>query len=142
MLLRRSLRAEPGDVLLNSTGTGTIGRCCLFEEEGVFLVDSHVTLVRVKKDLLDPRWLNLILMSRWGQNYLESRCFTGSTSQVELSRADLGRMPIPVPSIKEQRRIVEVIDAIGSQERAIEMELDKLRTLKQGVVNDLLRGRV
>src|ERR1044071_4001672 len=42
------LIAQIGDVLLNSTGTGTIGRSCIFNDVGIFIVDGHVTLLRPK----------------------------------------------------------------------------------------------
>ncbi|MEU3191094.1 restriction endonuclease subunit S [Streptomyces sp. NPDC006992] len=128
----RSLIAEQGDVLLNSTGAGTIGRSCVFDGKGVFAVDSHVTVLRARRDLVEPRWLDLILRSPWGQRHLESHCFLGSTNQVELSRAELAGTMIPVPSLSEQRRIIEVIDAASAQERAIEASIVKLRSVRQG----------
>ena len=40
-----AVRPETGDVLVNSTGTGTIGRSCVFrDEQGEYMVDGHVTL--------------------------------------------------------------------------------------------------
>src|SRR5882724_2210199 len=40
------LSPETGDILLNSTGTGTIGRSVVFADPGRFIVDGHVTLLR------------------------------------------------------------------------------------------------
>ncbi|WP_432107491.1 restriction endonuclease subunit S [Streptomyces sp. AA1529] len=132
----KSLIAERGDVLLNSTGAGTIGRSCVFDGKGVFSVDSHVTVLRARRDLVEPRWLDLILRSPWGQSHLESHCFVGSTNQVELSRAELAGTMIPVPSLSEQRRIIEVIDAASAQERAIEKSIVKLRRVRQAILLD------
>lgn len=132
--LSRSLVVQLGDVLLNSTGMGTIGRSCLFDAQGEFVADSHVTVLRVSRRVLDPRWLNLILGSRRGQLHLESHCFSGSTNQVELSRAELARTLIPVPPLSEQRRIVDVIDAVSAQERAIEASMAKLRSVRLGAL--------
>ncbi|WP_367124586.1 restriction endonuclease subunit S [Streptomyces phytohabitans] len=130
----RSLIAEQGDVLLNSTGRGTIGRSCLFDAEEVFAVDSHVTVLRAKRDLVDPRWIDLVLRSPRGQSYLESHCFVGSTNQVELSRGELADMRIPVPPLVEQRKIVDAIDAVSAQEHAIDKEIAKLRSVRQGIL--------
>ena len=49
-----------GDILWNSTGTGTIGRACLVREKDLNppkVVDSHVTIVRVQPEVVDPRYL-------------------------------------------------------------------------------------
>jgi type I restriction enzyme S subunit len=91
---------ERDDVLINSTGTGTIGRSVIFREtHGRYVVDGHVTVARPLKSEIIGRWLNDILRSPWGQQYLETRCYSGSTNQIELSVAALANMQIPVPDV-------------------------------------------
>lgn len=138
----RALYAKAGDVLLNSTGTGTIGRSCVFQEEdGRYIVDSHVTVLRPSASL-DSRWVNSLLRSSWGQRYLESYCYTGSTNQVELSRSELIGTKIPVPSLAEQRQITEILDSLDDQINAMNQQIVKLNLLRQGMLDDLLTGRV
>ncbi|WP_245869703.1 restriction endonuclease subunit S [Actinomadura meyerae] len=138
-LQNRVLRAERGDVLLNSTGTGTIGRSCVFNEEGDFVVDSHVTVLRVNPSRVEPVWLNALLRSPWGQQHLESQCFTGSTNQVELSRSQLSSTKVPVPPIKEQRRIAEILDALDAQVAAEHATLERLITVRDAFLSSEIR---
>lgn len=136
MLVPRS-----GDVLINSTGTGTIGRSSVFPGGDGFAVDGHITLVRVHQDQVDPGWFNAVLQSSWGQSHLENQCYSGSTNQVELSRARLVGTEIPVPSLGEQRRIAEMLEEMDA---AIEETTDvasKYASLKQGVVDTLFSER-
>ncbi|MFD5268568.1 restriction endonuclease subunit S [Streptomyces sp. NPDC058335] len=123
----REVRPRPGDVLLNSTGVGTIGRSCVFPLDGDYVVDSHVTVIR-PGELLDARWLNATLQSHWGQRYLDTHCFIGSTGQVELSRSELLRVPISLPSLAEQQRIAEILDELDEQ-------LARLRNLRAKTEN-------
>lgn len=49
-----------GDVLWNSTGTGTLGRACLITQGDLDppkVVDSHVTIVRPNFSVIEPRYL-------------------------------------------------------------------------------------
>lgn len=85
------LEPRPGDVFVNSTGTGTIGRSCVFDSPGQFIVDGHVTVVRPRRRLVDGRWIDAIIRSPWGQAFLEGQCYSGSTNQVELSRVKFSR---------------------------------------------------
>jgi len=64
--IRNVLRPEQGDVLLNSTGTGTIGRSVVFDNDGAFIVDGHVTVLRPKPEAADGRWLNAVLRTSSG----------------------------------------------------------------------------
>jgi type I restriction enzyme S subunit len=75
------------DILVNSTGTGTLGRVgqivCDMPQA---TVDSHVTIVRPAGSI-DPAYLGYAL--KWRQPYIEALA-EGSTGQTELSRFRLG----------------------------------------------------
>jgi type I restriction enzyme S subunit len=133
------LQPAPGDVLLNSTGTGTIGRSCVFRAQGHgYIIDGHVTLVRPSPLEADGRYLNEVLRSAEGQRYLETKCFTGSTNQVELSNSELVRMPLPAPALEEQRRIAEILDTVDECIRATERVIAKLHANHEGLRQTLL----
>lgn len=136
--MANALIAEPGDVLVNSTGTGTIGRSCVFNAPGQYVVDSHVTVLRPDRDKLDPRWLAAILQSPQGQHFLESRCYSGSTNQVELARGPLAKLRIPLPPFTEQKGIGDVIDAAHATICETETLIGKLRRMHEGLLHDLL----
>lgn len=137
---RMSGMLEPsvGDVLLNSTGTGTIGRSCTFPGNGNFIVDGHVTLMRPKSHMADGRWIEYLLRSPWGQAHLEARCFSGSTNQVELSRTELAGTAIPLPPLFEQRRIADTLDAVDRAIHTAERLVAKLGKMRQGLLHDVL----
>jgi type I restriction enzyme, S subunit len=130
-----AVEPQAGDVLLNSTGTGTIGRSCVFPAGlGKFMVDGHVTVVRPRPELADGRIINEFLKSDQGQRLLETRCFTGSTNQVELSRTQLGKLEISFPPLEEQRRIAEILDTIDETIQATERVIAKLEDQRNGVI--------
>ena len=136
--MTRVLEACKGDVLLNSTGTGTIGRSCIFNADGTYIIDGHVTLLRSDPDQLDGRWLNALLQSSQGQLHLETQCYSGSTNQVELSRERLSATLIPLPFLPEQCRIAEILDTIDEAIQKTEALISKLKAMKQGLLHDLL----
>ena len=130
---------EFDDVLVNSTGTGTIGRSVIFHDSATkYIVDGHVTVARPKQSEILSRWLNDVLRSSAGQRYLESKCYAGSTNQVELSSAALSGMPIAVPDIAEQRGVAEVLDALDDQIRLTADVISKLDLAGRGLLDALL----
>ena len=105
-------KLKSGDVLVNSTGTGTVGRTRLFDEcclgEYPFVVpDSHVSVVRTVTEI-DSFYIWAILSSNWGQQYLEDN-LAGSTNQKELYIGVLEDMLIPLPPQNEQKKIAKEI---------------------------------
>jgi type I restriction enzyme S subunit len=109
-------KLKSGDVLVNSTGTGTVGRTRLFDEcclgEYPFVVpDSHVSVVRTATEIY-PFYIWAILSSNWGQQYLEDN-LAGSTNQKELYIGVLEDMFIPLPPKNEQKKIAKEIARWG-----------------------------
>lgn len=101
-----------GDVLVNSTGTGTLGRVAYCESlpRGSFYVaDSHVTVVRPNPERVLPRFLYYWLESAPLQGLLSSMV-VGSTNQIELSRDRFAVAPVALPSLEEQRAIADYLD--------------------------------
>ena len=105
-------KLKSGDVLVNSTGTGTVGRTRLFDEcclgEYPFVVpDSHISVVRTVAEI-DSFYIWAILSSNWGQQYLEDN-LAGSTNQKELYIGVLEDILIPLPPKNEQKKIANEI---------------------------------
>lgn len=70
-----------------------------------------------------------------------ARLASGSTF-VEISRRDFAAIRVPRPPLPEQRRIAVILDAHDARLRAEEAYRDKLQQLKQGLMHDLLAGKV
>ena len=138
--MTKVLTPQTGDVLINSTGTGTIGRSVVFREDGAkYIVDGHVTVARPRQTELIGRWLNDVLRSPTGQLYLETRCYAGSTNQVELSSSALAGMPIAVPSVAEQQRVAELLETLDNQISSYEGIIRKVEKCRTGLLDDALR---
>jgi type I restriction enzyme, S subunit len=99
-----------GDLLWNSTGTGTIGRVIRLVQPPTKLVcDSHVTVVRCLE--VDPEYVRTWLRSDHVYGHVEDRA-AGSTNQVELTAQMATNQIVPLPPLAEQRRIVAKVDEL------------------------------
>lgn len=99
-----------GDLLWNSTGTGTIGRVIRIVNPPENLIcDSHVTVVRVLK--IDPEYVRSWLRSDHVYGLIEGQA-AGSTNQVELTQHMATHQPVPLPPLGEQIRIVAKVDEL------------------------------
>ena len=86
---------ELGDVLVNSTGVGTLGRVAQVKRlSEATIVDSHVTVVRAGPQI-NPMYLGAFMNMK--QPEIEAMG-EGSTGQTELSRTKLGALKILLPT--------------------------------------------
>lgn len=136
---------RPGDILWNSTGTGTVGRAYLVSETDCTppkVVDSHVTIVRSSK-YLEPRYLFNWIKSPAVQTKIEEMC-DGTTNQIELSRTAISSTAIPIPPQQEQSRIADQLDTLLARIKACNDHLDAipglLKRFRQSVLTAAMSG--
>ncbi len=122
------------DVLVNSTGAGTLGRIAQnFTEMELLTVDSHVTIVRAVQGL-DPFWFGQAIIA---QAALIETLGRGATNQTELSKDDLGRVEITLPPNDIQH-------AYGIISGSTFQQIDRLMEANQKLIaaRDLLLPRL
>lgn len=116
---------QDGDIVINSTGTGTLGRVGFYQacdniKNMDIVPDSHVTVVRAY-DNIDSFYLYTFVKSN--QTELEKKG-EGSTNQKELKPVTLKELLVPIPPIMEQERISLAIQTIFSIINTIEKSLN------------------
>ena len=107
---------QKSDILINTTGVGTAGRVTLFELDGDYVSDSHITVLRYDLNSFNKFYL-LYFFVNFGFKKLEAMA-EGSGGQVELSMEKIRPLVIPIPkdynetykSIDIQKVIVEFLE--------------------------------
>ncbi|WP_311172991.1 restriction endonuclease subunit S [Halobellus ordinarius] len=127
---------QRGDVILNSTGQGTLGRAQVYPDNKRRAIDSHVTLLRTD-DELNPYFHRYFLESHLGQALLYSMCVNGSTGQIELSKTRLDLQPVPLPPLPEQRKIATVLYTVDRAIEKTEEVITQTERLREGAMQDL-----
>lgn len=133
---------EMGDVLVNSTGEGTIGRAAVADAGCVGTpIDSHVMIVRSRSDgPLLPEFLEAYLRSAGGQAQVEAAKGANTTKQTELGKAKLERFVVPLPSRNEQRVFIasylEMLDAVGALQAEFARSDAVLKAIRPSALND------
>lgn len=109
---------KPGDIVLNSTGRGTVGRTGFIDQTAFskfdhIVWDTHITVIRLSS-FIDAKFVFYFLISPYIQHNIESKC-EGSTNQLELYPKTIGSFGLPMPPRREQERIVNKIETLFSQ---------------------------
>lgn len=120
-----------GDIVINSTGRGTLGRAALVQSDPELPVvaDGHVTIVRTNPDLADARFVAYLLGTRAFYEQANVCLAVGATNQTELNRESVRRMAVVIPPVVEQRSIARRLDEEIARVDGTIQELSRLRTL-------------
>ncbi len=144
---------QKGDIIINSTGGGTVGRTgyidsYVFTNFDRFVVDSHVTLVRSIYPIAS-KYVYYFLISPLIQIGLEDRC-SGSTNQIELGTTTITSYLVPIPPIKEQYRIINQFQKVLpllERYSTNQIAQDKLNAeiniqLKKSILQEAIQGKL
>ncbi len=138
--LLKSCELQAFDVVL--TMMGTIGKCSVFPrnaERGI--MDSHLLRIQPDPNLATSEFLARTLMAETVVVPQISRLSHGSIMS-GLSSKIVRRLEIPLPSLAEQARIVQILDTVDAAIKATDRVIAKLEQVKQGLLHDLLSGAV
>ncbi len=127
-LNKQTLFTKESDVLINSTGEGTIGRSTyiLKSYEGL-LFDSHLLLFRGDKKIINGKYFVYWFNSTINQQYLNEIKSAQTTKQTELGSNNLSNMLIPLPPLETQEEIVNQIDSWKNKIKDINEKIESLR---------------
>lgn len=127
---------QPG-VVVYSKIRPYLRKAVLVKEEGLCSADMYP--LRVKNTLL-PGFLLTIVLSEDFSRFADSKSMR--TGIPKLNREELSEYICALPPLHEQESIVSVLDSIEQDVEANLQNLISLETLKRGLMQDLLTGRV
>ncbi|MCT2589700.1 restriction endonuclease subunit S [Streptomyces sp. N2-109] len=102
------------------------------------IVSGKMVLLRPRTQLVLPRILASALSLESPQNFLDERTSGMAESQVNFTNAALLRTLLTLPPIVEQRRIVEILDAVDEQIRSFGKVLAKAEARERGLIEAAL----
>ena len=128
-----------GDLLINSTGEGTLGRTAQvwFNPEKM-TVDSHVTIVRPKSKEL------IYYIGFWGllhEREIES-LHTGSTGQTELPRERIKAMELVLPDQTTLAIFNAIVQPMTETIINNQIQNNKLAALRDALLPKLMSGEI
>ncbi len=131
-------RAEPADVLINSTGVGTLGRTARWAGPAVY-VDGHVTVVRPDPDVYPPTVLAYALMGSEGEI---EQLAVGSTGQTELGRERLTELQLELPDPGRADELEGELERFEVFIQRMRAETATLTELRDALLPKLLSGEL
>lgn len=137
-------RVTKGDLFFNGSSETPeeVGMCAVLTDDvqDVYL-NSFCFGYRLREDeQADGLYLAYYFRSREGRELLKS--LAQGATRYNLSKTALLRVAFPLPQLPEQTAIANVLSDMDAEIAALEARRDKTRAIKQGMMQELLTGRI
>ncbi len=138
-LLIKRCKPEKGDILM--TRIGSLGDTKLIDWDVNASIYVSLALLKVNKQAINEKYLYAYTKSRKFVRDVELRSLVNAIPQ-KINMGDISGVPILVPSLKEQTAIAEILSDMDAEIAVLEGKLSKARQVKQGMMSELLTGRI
>ncbi|MCL4476241.1 MAG: restriction endonuclease subunit S [Nitrospirae bacterium] len=143
---RSRLLLKRGDILVNRTNSAElVGKCAVFDKDAEFAFASYLIRLRLDTTRANPNLVAAYINSDAGRAYMfrERKQMTG---QANVNSTKLRALPIVLPPISEQRRIVAYLDDLHARVDSLKrLQTDtaaELDALLPSVLDKAFRGGV
>jgi len=135
----KNKRLMPGDLL--TARTGYPGTTCIVPDRYESTQSFTTLITRPKSNAVDSKFLCFYINSEQGQAFFEQNQIGGG--QKNVNAGSLKQLPVPLPPTKaEQEAIATILSNMDTEITGLETKLAKTRQLKQGMMHNLLTGRI
>lgn len=131
-------KLKKGDLVMSYVGT--LGRVAIIPEDDMFHLAPNVAKLSTNREIISPVFLSQFLNSYQGQKNIFDAA--ASTTQAALSMSNLRAIFFARPPYEEQEAIATILSEMDSEITALEEKLTKARQIKQGMMQELLKGRI
>lgn len=134
-----NIQLRENDVLITKDGTvGKVGYVSALEKPAT--LNSGVFVIRPKNNSFVPRYLFYVLTSRLFNDFMNQ--ITAGSTITHLYQKDFVNFEFSAPNIEEQTAIATILSDMDNELQALTQKLEKARALKQGMMQQLLTGKI
>lgn len=120
-----------------------VGPLHVNHNKDVGLVSPLYTVFKLNSNSMSNYFLEYFFKTEIWHGYMRDIANYGARhDRMSIGVNDFFKMPIPLPPISEQVKIAEVLGTVDSKIMAIEQEINETQTLKKGLMQQLLTGKI
>ena len=124
-------------IVLSDVPNGkTIAKCFIVELENTFTVNQRIGIIKAKK--ANAKYLFYLI-----NRHKDLLAFDDGVKQTNLRNQDINNLQLTIHnSIEEQTQIATILTDMDNEITTLEQKLHKYKSIKQGMMQDLLTGKI
>lgn len=139
-------RLEPNDVLFNRTNSAAlVGKTSIYRGEYPAIYAGYLIKLDYDHNVIAGDYLNYAMNTQDAKEYCNT-VKTDGVNQSNINAKKIGAYRLPVPSLEEQEKLVEILKKLLEKERqakeAAEQVIDQIDTIKKSILARAFRGEL
>ena len=128
---------KKGDILIARLGE-PLCKACVFPYEGLYITAVDIAILRIDSDRINPEYIVYLVNSPWFKEAIKP--YESGTTRKRISRKNLNRIDIDIPSIAKQNQVVsqieESLSQLDSAVETLEKTKQQLEVYRQAVLKE------
>lgn len=137
---KRVFHVHPGTLVFNIVFAWEQAVAVLSDSESGMIASHRFPMYSGRNETVDVSFLHRYFLTARGKHELELASPGGAGRNKTLGQGGLSRLPVPLPPLPEQERIVEILSTWDSAIADVEALIAARRTRKTGLMQQLLTG--
>jgi len=140
-------RLQKGDVLFNNTNSPKLlGKTSIIKDDTNWAYSNHMTRIRFDLDFIESKFIAIYLHKLFLEGYYKIRA-TNHVNQSSITGKYLSsKIPVPLPPLNEQKRIVakieESLSIIEKNEKLVDSLLLQYSQIKNSILKQAFKGKL
>lgn len=135
---RNNRTPELNDILMARVGAG-IGEAAVIDQPLEFAFYVSLCLIKTFKDLVIPEYITCVLNSAYGTNYSKNNISSTGASAGNYNLGHIRSLKIPLPPIKEQEEILNILSRFLNKVEELEQEIKQREEYANQLVQRILK---
>jgi type I restriction enzyme S subunit len=135
---RRIVKKE--DILFGTVRPNLQSHCLIKNHAEDLVCSTGFAVIRCRNNIANPPYIFSLFFAEFVEKQIQT--LLAGSNYPAINSSDVRKLDIPLPQMDEQTHIAKILSDMDAEIAALETKLAKYRHIKQGMMQNLLTGRI
>lgn len=131
---------KKGDILFGTVRPNLQSHCLIKNHEEDLVCSTGFAVIRCRNNIANPPYIFSLFFAEFVEEQIQT--LLAGSNYPAINSSDVRKLDIPLPQMEEQTHIAKILSNMDAEIAALEAKLVKYRHIKQGMMQNLLTGRI
>lgn len=131
---------KKGDILFGTVRPNLQSHCLIKNHVEDLVCSTGFAVIRCRDNIANPPYIFSLFFAEFVEKQIQT--LLAGSNYPAINSSDVRKLDIPLPQMDEQTHIAKILSDMDAEIAALETKLAKYQHIKQGMMQNLLTGRI